>query len=159
MKYYGAPWSNSLIIISLVTSLICIIALFYLTISGNSFYSWPNILIIFIMSFCSFYTIRGYTLTDNAIFVHRLLWSSKISLKGLESAQYEPDAMRSSIRLFGNGGLFSFTGIFRNKKFGMYRAYVTDQRRTVVLYFHKSIVVISPDDPNEFIDRISVIFR
>jgi Bacterial PH domain len=76
---------------------------------------------------------------------------------GLESARIEPNAMRSSIRTFGNGGFFSFSGFYWNKALGVYRAFVTDPRRAVVLrYSSKRTVVLSPVSPQDFIDHLGV---
>ena len=60
--------------------------------------------------------------------------------------------MARSIRVFGNGGLFAVTGIYRNRKLGTYRAYVTDRKLSVVLRTRagKSIVV-SPERPEAFL--------
>jgi hypothetical protein len=57
--------------------------------------------------------------------------------------------------LFGNGGLFSFTGVFRSPKLGRYRAYVTDPARTVILRFAERIAVVSPEDPDAFVRDVS----
>ncbi len=57
----------------------------------------------------------------------------------------------ATILCVGNGGLFSFTGFFRNKALGTYRAFVTDPRKTVVLHFPRRTVVISPGSPKEFV--------
>ena len=85
--------------------------------------------------------------------MHRLLWSTVLPRIGLESAQVEPDAMRGSLRTFGNGGAFSFTGFYYNKRLGSYRAYVTDPRRAVVLRYANRRVVLSPDAPEDFVRR------
>jgi PH (Pleckstrin Homology) domain-containing protein len=77
----------------------------------------------------------------------------------LRSAQFEPDAMRQSIRTFGSGGLFSFTGCYRNKALGAYRAFVTDPHRTVVLHFPTRTVVVSPSAPEEFVHDIGITSR
>ena len=61
--------------------------------------------------------------------------------------------MRGSVRVFGNGGLFSITGRFWNRKLGWYRAYATDPSRAVVLRYPKRTVVITPHDPQHFIMR------
>ena len=63
--------------------------------------------------------------------------------------------MSRSIRLFGNGGAFAFSGWFRNRKLGSYRAYATDPARSVVLKFsdHKTIVV-TPEPPDAFIAAV-----
>jgi hypothetical protein len=57
--------------------------------------------------------------------------------------------------LFGNGGLFSFTGLFRNRSLGTYRAFLTDLHRTVVLHFSKRTVVLSPSAPDDFVHDVA----
>lgn len=79
---------------------------------------WVALFPLVIIAGGALFTIRGYTLTPDTILVHRLFWTTRLPLTGLQSVQFEPDAMRGSIRTFGNGGLFSFTGFFRNKDIG-----------------------------------------
>jgi hypothetical protein len=102
------------------------------------------------------FTIRGYTVNSDVLIVHRLFWTTRLPLAGLHSAQVEPEAMRWSIRTFGNGGLFAFTGWFRNTTLGAYRAFVTDPHRTVVLQFTGRTVVISPSTPEEFVRDVRI---
>jgi len=88
--------------------------------------------------------------------VHRLLWSTRLPRAGLESAQVEPGTMRGSLRTFGNGGAFSITGFYYNKRLGSYRAYVTDPRRLVVLRYANRRVVLSPATPEDFVYDLAV---
>jgi hypothetical protein len=105
---------------------------------------------------CALFSIRGYSLTAESILVHRLLWTTVLPRAGLESARFEPPAMRSSIRTFGNGGFFSFTGLYWNKLLGSYRAFVTDPKRAVVLrYASRRAVVISPVAPELFVQDLA----
>lgn len=67
------------------------------------------------------------------------------------SARVESGALRWSVRLWGNGCFFSFTGYYFNRLLSRYRAWVTDPRRVVVLRFPARTVVISPAEPEEFI--------
>ena len=59
-----------------------------------------------------------------------------------------------SIRLVGNGGLFSYTGRYRNRALGPYQAWVNDMNRTVVLRFAERTLVVSPADPEAFAQEI-----
>jgi len=68
----------------------------------------------------------------------------------LGGALVEPNAMRGSIRTFGNGGFFSFSGLYRNTLLGPYRPFVTDFRHTVILRYHDRTIVVSPPEPEEF---------
>jgi hypothetical protein len=57
------------------------------------------------------------------------------------------------LRLWGNGGLFAGTGIFWNKTFGVYRAYVTSARYQdyVLVETQAQKILISPENPKEFV--------
>ena len=61
------------------------------------------------------------------------------------------------IRLWGNGGLFAGTGIFWNKKYGIFRAYVTTGAKShlVLVDTPATRVVITPEDPDQFIAHVS----
>jgi hypothetical protein len=101
------------------------------------------------------FMVRGYVVTADEILVQRPLWNTRFERARLQSAEIDPSALRSSIRIFGNGGLFSFTGLFRSPKLGRYRAYVTDPARTVILRFADRVVVVSPADPDAFVRDVS----
>lgn len=69
MKSYKAPWSVSLIVISSLVSLVCLILSFGLARSGYAFGALLPVTIVF---GGLLFTIRGYTITREAILVHRL---------------------------------------------------------------------------------------
>jgi hypothetical protein len=117
---------------------------------------WFALLPLAIILVCALFVVRGYSITNNALLIDRLLWPTRISLDGLQEIYFDPDATRGSVRTFGNGGFFSFTGRFRNKQLGSYRAFMTDRRRTVVLRFSDSVAVISPDQPEDFVKTLSL---
>lgn len=154
MKNYDAPWSRSLVVISALTSLLCVGISLGLVWNNRGAFPWPGVLPLGVLGAAALFTVRGYTLLPGAVLVHRLCWSTRLPLSGLELARFEPDAMCGSIRTFGNGGLFSFTGYFRNTTLGSYRAYVTDLRRTVVLRFSGRVVVLSPAGPEDFVAQL-----
>ena len=74
---------------------------------------------------------------------------------GLQSATFDPQAMRGSLRTFGNGGFFSITGFYWNKTLRTYRAFVTDPRHAVVLRYERRMVVVSPGDPEAFVRELA----
>jgi hypothetical protein len=152
---YSAPWGRPLIVISVTAIVLCALASVLVFQRGHGVTAWAALLFPGIILGSLPFTIRGYAITDDAILVRRLFWKTRLPLSSLESAQYEPGAMRGSLRIFGNGGLFSFTGRYRNKQLGSYRAFVTDPRQTVVLRFSGRTVVISPASPGEFVEKLN----
>ena len=150
MKSYKAPWSTSLVVTSSVVTAVCIGVSLLLLRDGHTWHALLPLLIVF---GGLLFTIRGYTVTSDAILVHRLLWSTRVPLSGCTSAEVAPE-MSCGIRLFGNGGLFSFSGWFRNRALGTYRSFVTDPHRRVVLRYSERPVVVSPASPDEFVHDI-----
>ena len=54
-----------------------------------------------------------------------------------------------------NGGLFSFGGQgCKNRRLGRFEAYATDPGRSVVLRFPGRVVVVTPDEPDAFVDAV-----
>lgn len=155
MKNYDAHWGRSLVVISLLASLLCLGVAAGLGWSGRGGAPWVAVLPLALVVGAALFTIRGYAVGSGAILVHRLFWSTRLSVAELESAHFEPDAMRGSVRTFGNGGLFAFTGRFYSQSLGSYRAYVTDLRRTVVLRFPGRVVVVSPSAPEDFVREVT----
>ncbi len=56
------------------------------------------------------FMVRGYVLTESSLSIVRLGWEHRLNLSRLISATVDPDAVRGSLRLFGNGGFFSSEG-------------------------------------------------
>lgn len=149
MRTYKAHWGTPLIIVSLLVAVLCPRFAYDAFIHDRPLSGM--LLLAFLIS-CALFTIRGYAVTPDAILIHRLLWATRLPLDGLQSAKFEPGAMRWSIRC-GNGGAFSITGFYWSKPLGLYRAFVTDLRRTVVLRFARRTVVVSPSSPEEFVQE------
>jgi hypothetical protein len=111
-------------------------------------------MLLSILLFCGLFTVRAYRLEGRNLLVRRALWWSSISLEGLRKVEVDPEAMRRALRLCGNGGLFSFAGWYWSRRLGRFRAYVTDQRRTVVLSLPRHKIVLSPDQPEAFAELL-----
>ena len=154
-KHHKAPWSPLLILMSIGLTILCGGLAFRFFVRGSGMEVMIGVGMLAITFGCALFTIRGYTITRNALLVHRLLWNTRLSLDGLKSARFELGAMRWGIRC-GNGGFFSFTGLFYNRKLGFHRAFVTDHIRTVVLRYPHRIVVVSPADPEAFVRDLAI---
>ena len=155
---FAAPWGLALKLISvgsaaLVTAVAAIV--FQLESVPPQVRAVAGLCPLLLLVPCCLFTIRGYTVHPDAVLVRRLLWSTSIPLTGFESAVVDPDAMRRALRVFGNGGLFSFSGVFWKRGVGNFRAYVTDLNRCVVLRMDGRTVVLSPDDPERFVRLVS----
>lgn len=162
---FRAPWSRALLIstsVALLLLAVCVATL-VLAVLDSELRPWERSLGLLIgvglpltiLGIAARFAVRGYTVSGDSIVVHRLGWSLPVDARRLEAATISPFAMRRSIRELGNGGLFAYAGRFRNARLGSYRAFVTDQSRTVALRFagraDGEVLVMSPDDPQAFV--------
>jgi len=159
MTHYRATWSPLLRIISVAVLLLCagVAIREWHAVASADFRSldfWVGLLPLVLLIGAALCTVRGYSLTPDAILIHRLCWKTKLSRQGFESAEYQPGILRHSLRSFGNGGLFSFTGWYHNRTLGTFRAYATDIHRTVVLRLSGKTIVLTPDEPERFVSEL-----
>lgn len=160
---FRAPWSKTLRTATIV-SLIVLAAVFAGGIvaavrAPSAVALIPIGLPILVIGVTLPFAVRGYALTAEEILVKRAGWTTHLPLAGLQSVTGDNEAMRGSIRLLGNGGLFSFTGSFWNRRLGRYRALATDPDRAVVLRYAGRKVVITPHDPQQFIMRARTLLQ
>lgn len=147
---FKANWGRPLILISTAATLICL---------GVAIHSWQRghhgflrFWLPLLLPFTALpFMVRGYRIIPGELMVRRLLWETDIPLAGLAAAEREPEIMKGCLRLCGNGGLFSFTGWFWNRKHGMFRVFATNTRDMVALKIGRKTIVVSPDRPAEFI--------
>ena len=105
------------------------------------------------------FVVTDYELDDRRLAVRRLLWWTQVDLTGLTRVFREPAGFKGSWRVFGNGGMFSFTGIFYSKALGRYRLFATDPNRFVVMVLSGQTVVVSPADPEAFIHAVQRLIK
>jgi hypothetical protein len=146
---FSAPWGRLLKGMSGGVVMLFIVLLAMGTANGALLILFPLVLVLALP-----FMVRGYAVSDGWLIIKRLGWTTRFSLADLQSLEVDPKAMKGAIRLCGNGGLFSFTGLYRNKKLGNYRVFVNDVKHTVVLRFSSRTIVVSPDDPAAFVEAI-----
>ena len=155
---FSAPWSPTLRIVTiLVCALLATVSVMGSVVSENvplGLRLLAFIAPVGILVGTQFFVVRGYVLTENELRIERLGWANHIDLRNVFSATADPEAMRGSIRLWGSGGLFGFFGWYRNKKLGVYRAYCTDPKRSVIVKLTNRTIVVTPDNPDRFVEEI-----
>lgn len=161
---FGAPWGKPLKVVSTFTvaMLLGITIVGFLTgprggVDGMIWFTGMVVSPLLIVILSLPFAVRGYVLTRKALIIKRMGWYSRIDLQGIKDVEINPKAMARSIRTFGNGGLFGFTGLYWSRKLGSYRAYVTDFHLCVVLRLPKGIIVITPDDPQAFVRDLKML--
>ena len=164
-RFAAAPWPVSLKVVSAAATILLLGIAFGLgrvvprvtrVPFAGTFGSLLAVMPAAILFGALLFVVRGYEVDGGGLFVERLLWRTEIGLDGLQRAWADPAAMRRSLRLFGNGGLYAITGVFQNQALGRYRAFVTDPKLAVVLRFEKRTVVVSPAHPHALIGQLQL---
>lgn len=154
---FEAPWSTTLKVVSFSATLIMLAIPVFMVLERDlppTEMGFLAALPILVLGSTLLFTVRGYSISGDYLLIRRLLWTTRVDLSGIRSAAVDPDAMKGSIRTLGNGGLFSFSGRFRNRRLGSYRAFVTDQTSCVVLVTDRGTMVVSPSSPEYFVELV-----
>lgn len=146
-QHFKAPWGTKLWVMTAGVLAILVVAL--VTVKG-----WAALLLVAIVGLALVFAVRGYSVLDGQLLIHRLGWAIRFDLADLTSVEFSPGATIGSIRTMGIGGLFGFVGHFRNEILGSYRAYATDEENTVILDFSGEKIVVTPDSPVEFVAAV-----
>lgn len=149
-QHFRAPWSTKLK--ALTAAFVVILA-----VAAYSARGWASLVMVAIVLVAAAFAIRGYSVVDGKLLIHRLGWATKYDLAGLSSAKVSPGVTMGSIRTMGIGGLFGFVGHYHNAVLGSYKAYATNELSTVVLTFEGETIVVTPDDPTGFVAAVEAV--
>ena len=156
-RVFYAAWGRGVLYITLLVTLFlfCLPVLIFF---GHRFTPpkvilWILLLLpVVILGSSALFAAFSYEITDTHLLIRRLLWKTSIPLPRDVTAEFEPNAMKGSLRIFGNGGIFGFYGWFWSTRLGRYSAYVTDMSRSVIIRMGEKTIVVSPDHPDEFVE-------
>mgnify|MGYP000100215410 CR=1 FL=1 len=165
LRFPAAPWPRNLKLISAGGTALVLAAgvgayLSIPAVPGFTHFFGLGIALVFpgILVVALLYAVTGYVLKGNDLFVERPFFSTRIPLSGLSRIQFEPRVCRGSVRIWGNGGLYSFTGLYRSKAVGTYRLFGTDLSRSVVLHLPRRAAVVTPAEPRAFLEYLRLRF-
>jgi len=147
----AAPWSLSVRLITVLCSVILIgISLSFWIIQPTMEARPIAIVLILIFVAAYAFSINGFVLTNDSLYVLRPFFKTRIKLQvPLQIEKADKDIMRS-IRVFGNGGFFAVSGWFWNRKLGRFRVFVTNtdiENLFLIKMSNGSSVLISPEKP------------
>jgi hypothetical protein len=164
MREYSASLGNLSKIISTLGTIFLIGIFIY---SGYLNYSEPRKEFAFMTAFglfmillpviTYFYMPRFYVVTDEALLIKRRAGNFRIPISSINKIELaSKEDMRLTMRTFGNGGMFGFTGYFRNSKFGKMRWFVTQRTNYIVITTNdQKKYVVSPDEPEMMADDLA----
>ncbi len=149
-EHFFAPWSTRLKVTTGIFAAVLIVA-------AVAAAGWGSAVVAGILVVAAAFAIRGYSVMDGKLMIHRLGWSTKFDLSELTKVEVNPGATLGSLRTMGIGGLFGFVGHFYNEVLGSYKAYATNEFNTVVLVFGRETIVVTPDDPEAFVEAVKAV--
>lgn len=121
---------------------------------ASLYFSWMLLLAGFMVLVCAInylFIPVGYELAGNrlTVFTH----VGRREFEPVRSCSPVNNSVAFGVRLFGNGGFFGGTGWFWNRRYGVYRAYVTSARRAdmVMIESARQKILISPENPSAFL--------
>lgn len=165
MQYFvSARWSFALKFSSVIGSLLLAVAALLAArdVPLSGFAHWLGTAVVslpgVIAATSLLFVVRGYDVDRSTLRVRRLLWSTIVPLHSLTRVWYQPNGIRCSRRVFGNGGLFAITGVYQNDVLGRFRVFATDPARAVVLTLGQRAVVVTPATPDAFIRHLTRLF-
>jgi len=136
----------------ILTAIVCAILIVPAVAMDNA---WIGGLGALLLALAYAYSPRGYTIRERSIVVRRLIGNARIGLDGVREVRTATrDDFRGCIRLWGNGGLFGYYGLFRTSKLGKCTWYVTNRSHAVVAVTAAKTVLLSPDDVDRFLAAI-----
>jgi hypothetical protein len=161
--YFSAPWATSLKVISLLSTILLLAIMWGIPLPSPV--PWDvrvavRILPVVLLAICALYTVRGYEVEKGFLLVRRLLWATRIPLRGLAGVEFRPGSFGWAWRTCGNGGLFSFSGWFYQRPLGAFRALATRATDAVILKFgDRKPIVVTPGDPARFVSAVRAAAR
>ena len=136
----------------IISAVVCAAMLMAVTATRNVLVAGGLILIV-LLAYA--YSPKGYALSGLTLTVKRLIGNVEVSLDGLREVRLaEREDYRGCLRLWGNGGLFGYYGLFRTSRLGKCTWYVTNRGKAVVVVTDAKTALFSPDDSASFIAAV-----
>jgi transcriptional regulator with XRE-family HTH domain len=95
--------------------------------------------------------VRSYVVRNGKLLVNHPGWAHHYDLTKLTGISPCPQAGMGAARVFS---FTNFSSLSYSRQMGYFRSFVMDTDRAVLLEFGKKKIVVSPDDPQAFIDSI-----
>ncbi|HAB18392.1 MAG TPA: PH domain-containing protein [Verrucomicrobiota bacterium] len=158
---FSAPWGRAVrwataLTIGLFPAVIIIlgsVALETARISPGIFWATASFLLLLLIG-AALFAVRGFRIKAGRLEILRPGWTLPISLDDLRTLEADPEAMKGVLATAGNSGFMGCIGWFWSRRFGAFRAWVTDSSRCVRLTFPTRVIVVSPDDPVAFVAAV-----
>ena len=117
-----------------------------------------TIFLVGIIPVLIYYAPCGFELTKEALIIKQVGKIKKIPYTEIKRVERVLD-LGSTIRTGGIGGTFGFTGNYSSSKIGPFKGYITNQSKLVLIETTEGKYVISPAEPEKFIEALRKFIR
>ena len=108
-----------------------------------------------VLTLAYLYSPRSYEVSGRSILIKRLIGTVRIPLDNIrELRPGTADDFRKCFRLWANGGLFGYYGLFKTARLGKCTWYVTNRSHSVIVVTSEKTVVVSPSDVPGFLASV-----
>lgn len=105
-------------------------------------------LIVLVLLACWAGRVVGYRLSADMLEIRRPFTIGQVPLATITAVRPAPQALDRALRVFGNGGLFALTGLYKTRDHGVVRVYATDPTQLLLLERAQGrAILLSPADP------------
>jgi len=136
---FAAPYDSTTKVMSVV---ICLLLAVIAVITQSAIVVLVGVAILF---FAFAFSPRSYSIQNRSIVVKRLIGNVTIPLDGIREVRIATDDdLRGAYRLWANGGLFGYYGLFSTLKLGNCRWYMTDRKKAVIVVTENNTALLQP---------------
>jgi hypothetical protein len=117
---------------------------------------WAGATLAIIVLLCYLFAPIAYDLNGNQLVIITRI-NKKIFGPVLKCSTIHEEKPSFGLMLWGNGGLFTGTGIFWKKQYGIFRAYVTTSERKYLILVDTPTtkILITPDNTDQFVTYVN----
>lgn len=131
---------------------------FFLDVS-RPFQSWLSALLflgpVALLTIVWFRRVKSYSLMENKIIVQMGSYTREYDIDQIQEIK-KPHILFMKLRkIYGNGGLFSYTGLYSYPKIGRFKAFVTNWDHCIILKMRDEQIALSPENYESFLDQIA----
>lgn len=150
LNHFSASYDRTT---KLISAVVCAFLLLIALLLQQVMFGFVSVLIL---GLAYAYSPLGYTISEGTIIVRRLIGNVRFPLEDVREARRATSRdLSGAIRLWGNGGLFGYYGLFRTSNLGRCWWYLANRRNIVVVTAASKTALFSPDDVDGFLAAIS----
>lgn len=113
-------------------------------------------IVLIVMGITFLFAPLRYAINTSDVEIGRFINTKHISTNDITGVARVPSGeLGAGLRVFGSGGFMGYLGIFWYSSAGWVRAHCTDRSKLVMITTAKRKYLISPDEPDDFIENVN----